>query len=70
MTITEKITLAVEILKPLKLTEKQIEAALGLLKEKSTPQGAKAGRKVGASAGSRKAKDEALRKLYEIKPIS
>jgi len=69
MTITEKITLAIELLKPLKMTEKQIEAALNLLKDRNTTQSGTAGRKVGASSGSRKAKNDALRKLYEIKPL-
>lgn len=69
MTVADKITLAIELLKPLKMTEKQIEAALQLLKEKHTAQGVTAGRKVGASSGSRKAKNETLRKLYEIKPL-
>lgn len=68
MTAIEKINLAVDILKPLKLTQKQIETALEMVKKENTPQSVHARRKVGASSGSRKVKD-ALKKMYEIKPL-
>lgn len=69
MTAPEKINLAVELLKPLKMTAKQVEATLEILKEKYTPQSVPARRNVGASSGSRKATQNALKKMYEIKPL-
>ena len=63
MTAINKKLLALQILKPLKLTNKQIEDVLQSLKE-NTSQSANVRPRVGAKADSRKAQ---LKSLYQIK---